>query len=74
MDTITKALDEPRIALSERESKELLRTYGIPVTRESEVSNQSDLMDTSREIGFPLVMKACARNLSHKTAQQKRGT
>ena len=67
MNTIRKALDEARTILSEHESKELLRTYGIPVTREAEVSDQNSLMGAVKEIGFPLVIKACARNLSHKT-------
>ena len=40
MDAIANALQEKRHALSEHESKELLRAYGIPVTREKEAVNQ----------------------------------
>ena len=67
MDAIRKALDENRTTLSEHESKELLRSYGIPVTREEEVSDEKSLLKVVREIGFPLVMKGCAPQLTHKT-------
>ena len=67
VNTTKKAVGEARATLSEHESKELLRTYGIPVTREVEVSDQKSLRRAVKEIGFPLVVKACARNLSHKT-------
>ena len=69
MDIIKKALKEARTTLSEHESKELLRAYGIPVTREIEVFGEQDLLDAIRKIGFPLVIKACSPNLSHKTEQ-----
>ena len=67
MDLIRKALNEKRITLSEHESKELLQAYGIPVTLEKTVSNQQELIRAIEEIGFPLVIKACAPNLIHKT-------
>ena len=69
MDIIKKALKEARTTLSEHESKELLRAYGIPVTREIEAFGEEDLLDAIRKIGFPLVIKACSPNLSHKTEQ-----
>ena len=69
MDIIKKALKEARTTLSEHESKELLRAYGIPVTREIEAFGEQDLLDAIRKIGFPLVIKACSPNLSHKTEQ-----
>jgi len=69
MDIIKKALKEARTTLSEHESKELLRAYGIPVTRETEVFGEHDLLDAIRKIGFPLVIKACSSSLSHKTEQ-----
>jgi acetate---CoA ligase (ADP-forming) subunit beta len=67
VDAIRKALEENRTTLSEHESKELLRSYGIPVTREEEVSHEESLLNAVREIGFPLVIKGCAPRLSHKT-------
>ena len=67
MDIIEKALKEGRTTLSEHESKELLRTYDIPVTREIETADQDETLKAALEIGFPLVIKACAPDLSHKT-------
>ena len=67
MEIIRKALEEARTTLSEHESKELLRSYEIPVTREIQVDNQKELLEAVQKIGFPLVIKACGPKLSHKT-------
>lgn len=67
MEIIRKALEEARTTLSEHESKELLRSYEIPVTREIEANDQKGLLEAIQEIGFPLVIKACGPKLSHKT-------
>jgi acyl-CoA synthetase (NDP forming) len=67
VDIIEKALGEGRKTLSEHESKELLRRYDIPVTREVEASDEKEALKAVNEIGFPLVIKACAPDLSHKT-------
>ena len=67
MDIIEKALSEERYTLSEYESKELLRAYGIPVTREIEIKDQKGIEQAVEEIGFPLVIKGCGSQLSHKT-------
>ncbi len=67
MDIIDKAIKEGRNALSEHESKELLRRYDIPVTREIETGDEKEILTAAKEIGYPLVMKACAPDLSHKT-------
>jgi acyl-CoA synthetase (NDP forming) len=67
VDIIQRALSAKRNTLSEHESKELLRHYGIPVTQEKEARDQESLLEAVREIGFPLVMKACSPHLSHKT-------
>ena len=66
---IEKALKEGRGVLSEHESKELLRAYEIPVTREIVVKTQEELKKATGEIGYPLVMKGCASDLAHKTEQ-----
>ena len=67
MDILEKALKEGRKTLSEHESKELLRTYDIPVTREIEAADETQALAAIHEIGFPLVIKACGPDLSHKT-------
>jgi len=67
VDIIDKAIKEGRNALSEHESKELLRRYDIPVTREIETADEKEILTATKEIGYPLVMKACAPDLSHKT-------
>lgn len=64
---IDKALGEGRTVLSEHESKKLLSAYGIPVTRETEVTELDNLISATREIGYPLVMKWGSPNVTHKT-------
>ena len=67
MEIIKKALSEGRSTLSEHESKQLLRAYGIPVTREREVTHRGTLEEAIKEIGFPMVLKGCGSKLIHKT-------
>ena len=67
LDVIERARKTGRGTLSEHESKEILKDYGIPVTREIEVSEEKDLQGAVERIGFPLVLKACGWNVSHKT-------
>ncbi|MBI4773891.1 MAG: acetate--CoA ligase family protein [Deltaproteobacteria bacterium] len=66
---LDRALEEGRKQLSEHESKRVLAAYGIPVTREVLVRNEGALVEAARKIGYPLVMKACAPELAHKTEQ-----
>jgi acyl-CoA synthetase (NDP forming) len=66
---IEKALSEGRSVLSEHESKEFLRTYGIPVTREAEVHDQKELGDALDRIGYPLVIKGSSPHVAHKSEQ-----
>ena len=67
MKLIDAALKENRHTLSEYESKLILQDYAIPVTREILVNNEEDLINAAEKIGFPLVMKACSREIAHKT-------
>jgi acyl-CoA synthetase (NDP forming) len=66
---VEKALKEGRGVLSEHESKELLRAYQIPVAREIVVNTEGELIKAANEIGYPLVMKGCSPDLTHKTEQ-----
>ncbi len=69
MEMIEKALSENRTTLSEYESKRLLATYGIPVSREALVQDRSELPVTLKKIGYPVVLKGCSYEISHKTEQ-----
>ena len=67
MKLIDQALKDGRTALSEYESKQVLASYGIPVTQEELVINPEDLFQAVHKIGYPLVMKGCAAEIAHKT-------
>jgi acyl-CoA synthetase (NDP forming) len=67
MNVIQKALKEGRKVLSEYESKQALAAYQIPVTREILVDDVKDLMAATKEIGYPVVLKACSSEIAHKT-------
>ncbi len=69
MGIIEQALSENRTTLSEYESKKLLATYGIPVSREVLVENRAALIPALKEIGYPMVLKGCSPQISHKTEQ-----
>jgi len=67
MEIIEKALGEGKTSLSEFESKQVLQAYQIPVTKEVLVENVKDLAKAAQEIGYPLVLKGCSSDISHKT-------
>ncbi|MFH1112451.1 MAG: acetate--CoA ligase family protein [Pseudomonadota bacterium] len=67
MDSIRHLLAQGGRTLSEHESKQILASYGIPAARELLVHNTADLLAACKEIGYPVVLKACSPQLSHKT-------
>ena len=67
MKIIDEALKRGHTALSEFESKQLLASYGIPVTREVLVENEENLIKTAGNIGYPIVIKASSPDILHKT-------
>ncbi|MFH1079752.1 MAG: acetate--CoA ligase family protein [Pseudomonadota bacterium] len=67
MDVIEQARKEGRTTLTEYEAKMILSHRGIPVVRERLVYNQDQCLAAIREIGFPLAMKGCAPEVSHKS-------
>ncbi|MBW2079138.1 MAG: acetate--CoA ligase family protein, partial [Deltaproteobacteria bacterium] len=60
MEIIDNALKKGQTTLSEHESKSILSSYGIPVTREMLVEHTDDVLRVANEIGYPVVMKGCA--------------
>jgi acetyl-CoA synthetase (ADP-forming) len=67
MDIIKKAVNEGRSTLSEFEAKQVLSSYGIPVTKHFLMERSEDLDTAVGAVGFPLVMKGCSAEIAHKT-------
>ena len=67
MQIIDKALKEGRSTLTEHESKQVLASYHLPVTREELVSSPEALLEAAGRIGYPLVIKGCSAKIAHKT-------
>ncbi|MCF8110992.1 MAG: acetate--CoA ligase family protein [Desulfobacteraceae bacterium] len=62
-----KGAEKTTGALTEKESKDFLRGFGIPVVAEKVAGSQQEAVEVSRETGFPVVLKGLGRNLMHKT-------
>ena len=54
-------------ALTERESKEVLALYGLPVTREILARSADDAVGAAEAIGWPVALKVESPDLLHKT-------
>ena len=61
------ALMRPGQQLSEHAAKQLLRAYGIRVPREQLVTSAAGAVRAAALVGYPVVMKASADRLAHKT-------
>jgi acyl-CoA synthetase (NDP forming) len=63
-----RALIEGRSSLSEHQSKLVLQAYGIPVTEDVLVTSADDAVAAAASLGGgPVVLKACAPTLQHKS-------
>ncbi len=56
-----------RNALTEVESKELLKRAGIPVVATKLAGSKREALSISKEMGFPVVLKICSHDVVHKT-------
>lgn len=62
-----KQLRGPRRVLSDRETKEILRSYGIPVVQESLTQSVDEALEAAMRIGYPVVLKGQSPAIPHKT-------
>ncbi|MFA5786933.1 MAG: acetate--CoA ligase family protein [Actinomycetota bacterium] len=53
--------------LSEKESLELLASYGIPTVGWELAGSRREALDAAARLGFPVVLKATGRGIAHKT-------
>lgn len=54
-------------ALNERHSKELLASFGVPVTREYLARTKAEAVSLAKQLGFPVVLKAESEDIPHKS-------
>ena len=66
-DLFVKSLQKGQLALSEYESRKVIASVGVPVTREALVQSRDEAMDQAKKIGFPVVLKGSSPELTHKT-------
>ncbi len=64
---ISSALRQNRKTLSEWESARLLTGFGIPMARGILAHNWDEVRKAAEGIGYPVVLKACSPEVSHKT-------
>jgi acetate---CoA ligase (ADP-forming) subunit beta len=67
---LEEAVKKGQVALSEYESKKLLADYGIPITNERLAKTADEAKAAAEEIGYPVVLKACGPEITHKTEQE----
>jgi len=56
-----------RTMLTEKESKDILQAYDIPVTREKLARDADQAVALAEEIGWPVAMKVSSPDIPHKT-------
>jgi len=64
---IGKAKSEGRTALTEAESKLLLRSFGVPVVGDVVANSINEAVTMAETTGFPVVLKGHGTRLMHKT-------
>ncbi len=64
---VEKARNESRTVLTEMESKDLLRSLGIPTTQMALATSKEEAVALSKKIGYPCVLKVSSPDISHKS-------
>jgi acetyl-CoA synthetase (ADP-forming) len=67
---IEQALNRGQSALSEYDSKLFLKKYGVPVVAERLTTTPDEAVEAAGEIGYPVVLKACGPEVTHKTERE----
>jgi len=66
-EVIDSARAEGRQILTEFESKQVLKAYGIPIVETKVSATEDEAVQAAREIGFPVVLKLHSLTITHKT-------
>ena len=64
---IAEAVAKGQEALDEYSSKAVLQAYGVPLGEEKLVFTLEEALSAADSIGYPLVLKGCSPEITHKT-------
>ncbi|HOO89890.1 MAG TPA: acetate--CoA ligase family protein [Syntrophales bacterium] len=64
---LQRAIDRKQKALSEYDSKRVIESAGVAITREGLATSREEAVRLVEELGFPVVLKGCSSTLAHKT-------
>src|SRR5262249_2472670 len=64
---VTKLLRSCGPTLTEREGKQVLAYYGIPVTAELLAADAEAAVRAANQLGYPVALKVDSREITHKT-------
>ncbi len=67
IEIVKRVKAERRSTLTEAESKQLLKQYGIPVVEEFVAATRQEAAAQASRYGYPIVLKGLGSNLTHKT-------
>jgi len=65
--TAQKLLSQAGENLTEREAKEVLAAYGVPVVADTVVQTVAEAVEAAERAGFPVVLKVESPDIAHKT-------
>lgn len=66
-DLVTSFRKQNRTLLTELESKEILRSWGLPVPACVQAASAAETVRSAGQIGYPLAMKVLSTSISHKS-------
>ncbi|MGZ8210470.1 MAG: acetate--CoA ligase family protein [Burkholderiales bacterium] len=64
---LARLVGHERPQLSEKEGKQLIAAWGIPVTRELPAKSASEAIEAARRLGYPVALKIDSPDIAHKT-------
>lgn len=64
---ISNSIEAEEKSLTENLAKELLKSYGIPTNITKIADSEHIAMEISEQIGFPVVLKICSKDILHKS-------
>jgi len=67
LNVIAKVRAEGRTGMTEIESKEVFKAYGLPIVETAMVNNEDEAVEKAEAYGYPVVMKIVSPDILHKS-------